>query len=197
MTFLYCSNGCKSIICYPPFYLKLAVACTTEYRMIYKGQVSGQKGVNNGWKKANIRWEGAQHQWCDWYLAQHNWLRADGQSRFSVRAIQGGCKQQIVRKARPCSAWYNLFCWTLMQFFILTKISKKSKNISFFREDFDWCVPKKEWCPVRAFCKSPYLQRLVLQYHIYKYNIQYNNTIFTKSRTRHVIVHVQQSRRNM
>ena len=37
MTFLYC-NGCKSIICYPPFYLKLAVACTTEYRMIYKGQ---------------------------------------------------------------------------------------------------------------------------------------------------------------
>ena len=37
MTFLYC-NGCKSIICYPAFYLKHAVACTTEYRMIYKGQ---------------------------------------------------------------------------------------------------------------------------------------------------------------
>ena len=54
--------------------------------------------------------------WCDWYLAQHNWLRADGQSRFLVRAIQGRCKQQIVGKARPCSAWYNLFYWTLRNF---------------------------------------------------------------------------------
>ena len=72
--------------------------------------------------------------------------------------------------------------------FFLTNISVKSKNISFFREAFDWCVLKKEWCPVRAFA----------DHHIYNV-LSFNtcSTIFTKSRTKHVIVHVQQSRRNL
>ena len=53
MTFLYC-NGCKSIICYPAFYLKLAVACTTEYVMIYGGQ-GKRASIGEGKPKADER----------------------------------------------------------------------------------------------------------------------------------------------
>ena len=164
MTFLYC-NGCKSIICYPAFYLKLAVACTTEYVMIYGGQ---------------------GNQWCDWYLAQHNWLRADGQSRFSVRAIQGGCKQQIVGKARPCSAWYNLFCWTLMQFFILTKISKKNPKTFHFSEKtlIDVCRRRNDvlWEPFA-------------NHHIC--NVLSFNTIFTNTIYNTIIQYLQNQGQGM
>ena len=86
------------------------------------------------------------------------------------------CKQQIVGKARPCSAWYNLFCWPLMQFFILTNISAKSKNLHFSEKTLiDVCRRRNDvlWDALA----NPHICNVL--------SFNTCSTIFTKSRTRH------------
>ena len=183
MTFL----CCKSIICYPSFYLKLAVACTTEYMMIYRGQ---GKRASKGEGKP-IADERGHSINCVGNTG--TWHSTIGYVRMGGNTMYVSTQQMQAANSGKGASLLSLIQSVLLDpyaiFYLNQNFQKVQKHFIFPRSLWLMCA-EEGMMSCESLCRSPYLQRLVLQYmfnNIYKIKVKTCfcpcSTISTKSGT--------------